>query len=691
MSEPRRSENPTGSRRRRLTAVLTSLKLQITLGGIAALVLGIGLNTVLLLNRAEHDMLKTQQQWELGESAQGAAVLARRVVDLQRALQSVAAQLDAPTLADNDALIRFVEAKPVLRGLFASVLVAGPDGVMRVFADANGVRSMNVILSDRDYFRRTMAEDRPIVSEPIPGKISGEPVIVLTHPIRDANGVSGVLGGSLRLASRDLLADMVDSRLADTDVLLVVTDARGRILAHPNRTRLMSSLADEPRLSQAFKAWVESASAVEPAGLLLPQDGEVVSAAGVPGPDWMLWRARPQRELLAPLHAARREALAWAAGLIALLSAALLAFLWWRLRPLHLLEQRAQHLFDGALDPNAGWPHAQGEIGHLGRVLQHVGAERAKLEILNNHVLRRLGSVMSAAPLGIAFTREGRFELVSAEFCRLFGRDEPNLLGQSARMVFASNEDGLALTRQANEAFDAHRPYGGEWRMLRSDGTSFWAHVRGKPVDAGDMSEGIIWTVNDISAEMAEREDLEWSATHDSLTGLANRKHFEQRAARLMGATQGATAAAIVFIDLDHFKPINDSAGHAAGDAMLRAVAAAITSRVRAVDLVVRLGGDEFALLLDRCSHDIALRVAENVRSAIADIALPWEDRTLHVGASLGVASLAPETATVAAWLEAADTACYAAKAAGRGTVRTASGAKLRVVADSTKAASRQR
>ena len=133
-------------------------------------------------------------------------------------------------------------------------------------------------------------------------------------------------------------------------------------------------------------------------------------------------------------------------------------------------------------------------------------------------------------------------------------------------------------------------------------------------------------------------------------------------------------------IDLDHFKPINDRAGHAAGDAMLKAVAAAITSRVRASDLVVRLGGDEFALLLERCPLETALRIADNVRQAINAIALGWEGQTLRVGASLGVAALAAETPGVDEWLAQADAACYAAKAAGRDAVKTAQRPALRVV-----------
>ena len=96
-------------------------------------------------------------------------------------------------------------------------------------------------------------------------------------------------------------------------------------------------------------------------------------------------------------------------------------------------------------------------------------------------------------------------------------------------------------------------------------------------------------------------------------------------------------------IDLDHFKPINDRAGHAAGDAMLQAVAAALRSQVRTHDLAVRLGGDEFALLLEHCPHEVALNIAGAVRTAINDIDLNWGDHALGLSASLGVASLTPE------------------------------------------------
>ncbi|WP_295641792.1 diguanylate cyclase [uncultured Methylibium sp.] len=659
---------------RRLRIDRGSLKLRITLGGIAALLLGIGLIALLLVQRAERDTLRAERQRELSESVRMATILSRRAVSLQRALRSVATQLDPATVADPEALARFLVGKPIIGDMFSGLFVADPDGRVLVRVDGTTAQRPALHIGDRPYFRRTIDEGRALISEPLPGRITGEPIIVFTQPVTHAAGTYAVIGGALRLAQRDLLSDLVEPQDGDTQSLLIVTDAGGRVLAHPQRERLLKHLVEEPRLHEAFAAWVDAGQAVEPAGMTLPQSGEVVTVAGVPGPDWMVWRVRREAELLAPLQSARREALIAAAALVGVMSLLLLGLLHLLLRPLSQLARRAQHLFDGSLAADAGWPQARGEIGHLARVLRRVGTERVQLEAMNSEVLRKLASVMSAAPLGIAFTRDGRFELVSDEFCRLLLQPRNALLGQSTAMIYADPLARETLGPQVREAFQAGRPYDGEWLMRRADGSAFWANLRGSPVDPHDPAAGTIWTLADISAQRSERQQLEWSARHDALTGLANRSVLEARAARLIAAAPMSMPAALVCIDLDRFKPINDSAGHAAGDAMLRAVGEAMASQVRASDLVVRLGGDEFALLLERCSPATALRIAEDVRAAIAGIVLVWEGRPLSVGASLGVAGLDAKMPDLAAWIEAADAACYAAKAAGRDAVRTAPG-----------------
>ncbi len=665
----------------RLRDALGSLKLRITLGGLAALVLGITLTSLLLVNRAERATLATEREHELAESVRTAALLSRRVVELQRALASLTPRLDVATLADTSALIRFAEGQPFLRSLFPMLSVADRQGRILLYANEKGIGPLDASVADREYFRRTLTEQRPQMSEAVRNRFSGEPVVVFTQPVIEDGRVRAVLGGILRLADRDLLDGLVQGRGDDaTSVMLIVTDARGLVLAHPDRSRVMGHIAQEPRLASAFATWQAIGSPIEPQGLVVAQPGELVSVSGVPGPDWLVWRVRSEAVLLAPLRDARQAALRAAAGLVALFSIGLLLLLGWLLRPLSQLQHRALHLFDGTMAPQDGWPVAGGEIGSLGCVLQRVGTERARLELRNAEVLGQLRSVMSAAPAGIAIVREGRFELVGAAFRRLLGfdgtpsADAPGdpLLERPVQHLFPSPVDHPHFAALERQAFVERRAYMGEWRLRRGDGTCFWARVHSKPVDPDDLSRGAIWIVDDIEEARAAHERLKWTATHDPLTGLANRSVFVQRADELVATLPDARPAAIVFIDLDHFKPVNDRAGHGAGDLMLLAVAKAMTSRVRASDLVARMGGDEFALLLEGCSHDTALRIARNVRDGILQIEMPWDQGTLTVGASLGVASLTPQTHDTAQWLEAADAACYAAKNGGRGAVHSA-------------------
>jgi diguanylate cyclase (GGDEF)-like protein/PAS domain S-box-containing protein len=654
-------------------AALGSLKLRITLGGIAALALGIGLVTALLVMRAESDTLNTQLRRESSEAVRTAALLSRKLVELQRALVSVAPQFNDVAVDDRGAVMRLVESQHVLRQLFTGIFAASVDGRVLVTADARQVYlPVALNIADREYFQKTVRESRAIISDATPGRVSGQPLIVLTQPARDAAGTPVIFGGSLRLNTRDLLDGLVDGDNDDASAMVVVTDQAGRVLAHPNHDRLMTSLDGEPRLAQAFAAWQAIGAPIEPTGIRLHQPGELVSAAGVPGPDWMVWRIRAEADVLAPLRAARTEAIVGAAVLIALLSPLLFVLLWRMLRPLTLLEHRAQHLFDGLLQPDAGWPGGRGEIGRLSTVLRRVSLDRLTLEAQNAKTMRKLTSVMSAAPVGIAFAKDDCFELVSAELCRLVTATPQDLLGQPLRTLFVSDEDHAGFLARERSAFRALQPYTGEWQMLRHDGSRFWAGLRTKPVDLADRTLGTIWIVSDIEDQRTAREQLEWSATHDALTGLANRKAFEQRAQRLVEARPDSLPAALVFLDLDRFKPVNDTAGHLVGDLMLLTVATTIAAHVRAGDLVARMGGDEFALLLEQCPHDAAMAIADDVRRAITEVVVPSTHGPLSVGASAGVAALQTNIATVNDWLQAADAACYAAKAAGRDAVRSA-------------------
>ncbi|WP_439401399.1 GGDEF domain-containing protein [Bradyrhizobium sp. DASA03068] len=171
----------------------------------------------------------------------------------------------------------------------------------------------------------------------------------------------------------------------------------------------------------------------------------------------------------------------------------------------------------------------------------------------------------------------------------------------------------------------------------------------------------------------AEKERLAWQASHDWLTGLCNRRAFE---ARLQGELDNvaAGALALILIDLDQFKSVNDSCGHLAGDRLLCQVSRLLQQDRHAHDLVARLGGDEFGLILPRCSPFDAVDIAERLRRSLELFDFTWDDRGFAVTASIGVACIADGNITLEDAMRRADAACYRAKEKGRNRVQVESG-----------------
>jgi diguanylate cyclase (GGDEF)-like protein/PAS domain S-box-containing protein len=188
---------------------------------------------------------------------------------------------------------------------------------------------------------------------------------------------------------------------------------------------------------------------------------------------------------------------------------------------------------------------------------------------------------------------------------------------------------------------------------------------------AGNLIGAVI-VFHDVSKERRLHRALHYQASHDALTGLINRREFENRlTVAVENARQDAGSRhALLYLDLDQFKLVNDTCGHPAGDQLLKQITGVLQSRVRSGDTLARLGGDEFGILLQSCSLDQALRIAESLRQAIRDFRFIWQDGVLEVGASIGIVEITNDTPTVANVMTAADVACYSAKDLGRNRVQ---------------------
>ena len=208
--------------------------------------------------------------------------------------------------------------------------------------------------------------------------------------------------------------------------------------------------------------------------------------------------------------------------------------------------------------------------------------------------------------------------------------------------------------------------------LLRNDGSEVPIVQSAAPIRArsGEII-GVVLVLHDVSNERQYAAKLSYQASHDSLTGLINRAEFEQRLSlALKSAAQIGRHHAVMYLDLDQFKVVNDTCGHAAGDQLMRQVSTLLQRRLREGDTLARLGGDEFGVLLENCAPDNALRIADQLRQTVMDFHLTWEDRSFSVGVSIGVVNIKDGLFTIADVLSAADSACYVAKEKGRNRVQ---------------------
>lgn len=207
--------------------------------------------------------------------------------------------------------------------------------------------------------------------------------------------------------------------------------------------------------------------------------------------------------------------------------------------------------------------------------------------------------------------------------------------------------------------------------LLRRDGTEYAVEDTAAPLRGQDGAiSGAVLVFRDVTRSRGMERLLSWQASHDALTGLVNRREFELLLERLIrNAREQDKAHVLLYLDLDQFKLVNDTCGHVAGDELLCQLAAILMPLVRVSDTFARLGGDEFGVLLEGCSVDQALPLAEKLRQAVADFRFAWHDKSFRVGVSIGLVAIDRDSRGAGDVLSAADAACYIAKDKGRNRV----------------------
>lgn len=263
-----------------------------------------------------------------------------------------------------------------------------------------------------------------------------------------------------------------------------------------------------------------------------------------------------------------------------------------------------------------------------------------------------------------------RYTHIFGRYEEIMGKSRADLVGQSRlEMLDASDAESYQEHLAAIENQEPFDNY--EVSYGKPDGDVVVLSSCGKPVfDEQDNFIGYRGVARNITQAHELSQTLKYQSTHDMLTDLTNRRELERRVKRALAQTSRADEGHVLcFMDLDQFKVVNDTCGHTAGDELLRQLSQLLKQYVRSRDTLARLGGDEFCLLLEHCSLEQATRVVNNLRETISEFRFEWEGRTFHVGVSIGIIPITSVSGDLEQIMSAADSACYAAKEAGRNRI----------------------
>ncbi|WP_416137615.1 diguanylate cyclase domain-containing protein [Halomonas sp. HK25] len=577
----------------------------------------------------------------------------------------VLARLADDIAIDDPGLESLLRRQQPLLTLFDRLMVFDAEG--RPVADWPPFPEGGPEIGYRPYFQHVQAFRRPHVSEPYRGGETGIDQVMVIHPLLGERGeFLGIVGGNTSLRDGQAYLNLRGRRLGEAGHVMLAT-ADGRVISHPNEAWLTQTLPGpdtHPQIEQALLGWQGSGE-----GPTL--DGEPALAAfrQVWPADWVVAVYLPLAQVQAPVNRYARE-LRWVGtGSVALM----LPLLWWLLglglRPLHRLERQIGRVGQGQaerLELNTGMVELQQVAEAFNRV---EAGRRDAMESLESREAF-LKAVLASSPVGMFLTDpRGQVNYLNPSLTRLSGIElaDYRLLAWLRRVHPEDRSTFLEGWRQALMPGSALTQL---YRFRSAEGDWRWLEVHVSRVSGGIRVLGYVGLVQDITDRHEREQRQRWEAEHDPLTRCLNRRGFSRRLAAACDLSRRKTdhALALVMLDLDHFKVVNDSAGHTVGDELLRRVAEVLHDAVRDEDAVARLGGDEFAILLAGASTEVAQEVAERVRQRLATIDFRHGGQVFRVSGSLGGA-IFTEADDDASLMERADRASYGAKQSGRNRV----------------------
>lgn len=655
-----------------------SLKTRITLTTLAIFLLGIWTLTFYVSVDIREDMKNLLGAQQVSTVSLLAGNIDRDLTVRLQALERIAKDVTPEMLDRSAAMQQLLEQRPVLQSLFNG-------GTFAVRTDGTAIASMplsaeraGVNFMDRDHIMGALEQGRTTIGRPVMGRTLNAPLFAIAVPIRDAGGRTiGALTGTTDLGKPNFLDGNLGTHYGRMGSFRLVAPAHRLIVTSTDKSQIMKSLPDpgvNPQLDRFLQGEESSTIVPDPLG-----EGLVlVSVKPIPAAGWIVGAALPVEEAFAPVRVLQQRMLLTAAALTLL--AGVLS--WWAVRR-HLAPMLAAVHSLAAMSSNdqplRPMPVVRDDevselISGFNRLIEVIGQREAALRE-SEEVFR---TIFDQAAVGLTrVSPQGKWLEVNQKLCDIVGYPRAELVKLNFRDITHVPDLDIDLDHIRRMLDGSIETYALEKRYVRKSGQLVWVNMTVVLARHPDRSpKYFVTVVEDITKRKQAEERINELAFYDTLTGLPNRTLMLDRLKQAMTAgARNHGHGALLYIDLDHFKALNDTRGHDVGDLLLRQVAQRLKLGLREGDTVARLGGDEFIVLLTGLSANE--EEAGSGAEAVANKILASLDQIYRVGevahrgtASIGVTLFKGDAVRRGDLIKQADLAMYKAKATGRNVVR---------------------
>ena len=659
-----------------------SLKTKVVVVTLAIFAICVALAGTYISARMRADMQGILGEQQVATVSMAAASVNSDFNERIGALQSIAQSMSS-TLLDKPASVqKLLEDRPLLQSFFnAGIFVMRSDRM--AIAELPLIGRVGVNYMDRDHVAAALTQGEATVGKPVIGKSIRAPSFAMTVPIRDAEGkVIGALAGTTDLSNPNFLDSVNDARYGKGGGYLVVDPAHRLFVTAANRNFVMAPLPNpgiNTVLDQRLKGFNAAAINVNSLGIEV-----LTSSARIPAAGWFLIATLPTQEAFAPIATMQRNLLQ-----VTILFTVLACVLLWlilsgvlrrQFAPMMAATRSIEDLSAMAELPQALPIATHDEVGNLiGAFNRLFAALRNRQSELTAKVqqLRKFSLAIEQSSGSILITNlSAQIEYVNAAFVRTSGFAQDEVIGKNPRILQSGRTPRQTYVHMW-QTLNQGQVWRGEFINKKKNGVEYPEDAVISPLRQNDgRITHYVAVKDDTSAARAADEQIRDLAYTDLLTQLPNRRQLIIRLQQeLFAAARRSLQGALLFVDLDNFKSINDAVGHERGDLVLKEVARRLDTCVRESDFVARYGADEFVVMLTNLSPDSTEAISQvqavggNILGALGQI-FQLHSSQIHCTSSIGIALFGKQAEEVDEPLWRAELAMYQAKAGGRNTLR---------------------